>query len=293
MPVAVAALAQCTLFSGVSSQLVQQVADSMRLLSLRRREVLADAAACLPGLGVVLSGALQAVDETADGREVALETVGVNQAFGVAELIAARALPVTWMAATTGTTVGLLPREQAMALLHEPEVALRAAQSLAQRVCDTRSLQKVLTVHPVSARVCAWLSWQRSPEQNGVQVSLRLPSPPPALTADPVQLQQAILNLIVNAVDALRETPPEARSLAIEVSAEPAGGVRFAVHDSGPGVAPDSQARLFDAFFSTKPDGLGMGLAISRSIIENHGGRLWLDRTQPGGACFVFTIPDA
>lgn len=170
MPVAVAALAQCTLFSGVSSQLVQQVADSMRLLSLRRREVLADAAACLPGLGVVLSGALQAVDETADGREVALETVGVNQAFGVAELIAARALPVTWMAATTGTTVGLLPREQAMALLHEPEVALRAAQSLAQRVCDTRSLQKVLTVHPVSARVCAWLSWQRSPEQNGVQV---------------------------------------------------------------------------------------------------------------------------
>lgn len=170
MPVAVAALAQCALFSGVSSQLVQQVADSMRLLPLRRREVLADAAASLPGLGVVLSGALQAVDETADGREVALETVGVNQVFGVAELLAARALPVTWMAASTGTTVGLLHREQAMAVLQQPEVALRAAQSLAQRVCDTRSLQKVLTVHPVSARVCAWLSWQRSPGQDRVQV---------------------------------------------------------------------------------------------------------------------------
>ena len=129
--------------------------------------------------------------------------------------------------------------------------------------------------------------------EHSVQVSLRLPSPPPALTADPVQLQQVILNLIVNAVDALRETPPEARSLAIEVSAEPAGGVRFAVHDSGPGVAPDSQARLFDAFFSTKPDGLGMGLAIARSIVENHGGRLWLDPTARPGACFAFTLPDA
>jgi signal transduction histidine kinase len=69
--------------------------------------------------------------------------------------------------------------------------------------------------------------------------------------------------------------------------------VRFAVHDSGPGVAPDSQARLFDAFFSTKPDGLGMGLAIARSIVENHGGRLWLDPTARPGACFAFTLPDA
>ncbi len=170
MPVAVAALSQCTLFSGISSQLVQQAADSMRLLPLRRREVLADAAASLPGLGVVLSGALQAVDETADGREVALETVGVNEAFGFAELLAARSLPVTWMAAAAGTTVGLLPREPAMALLHQPEVALRAAQSLAQRVCDTRGLQKVLTIHPVSARVCAWLNLQRTPEKGAVQV---------------------------------------------------------------------------------------------------------------------------
>lgn len=128
---------------------------------------------------------------------------------------------------------------------------------------------------------------------NGVQVRVHLPDPPPAFTADAVQLQQVILNLIVNAVDALRETPAGARALAIIVTAEPTGGVRIAVHDSGPGIRPESEAKLFDAFFSTKPDGLGMGLAISRSIIENHGGRLWLDRTQPGGACFVFTIPDA
>jgi PAS domain S-box-containing protein len=128
---------------------------------------------------------------------------------------------------------------------------------------------------------------------NGVRVRVHLPTPPPAFTADAVQLQQVILNLIVNAVDALRDTPADARALAIMVTAEPTGGVRIAVHDSGPGIRPESEAKLFDAFFSTKPDGLGMGLAISRSIIENHGGRLWLDRTQPGGACFVFTIPDA
>ena len=90
--------------------------------------------------------------------------------FRSAELLAARSLPVTWMAAAAGTTVGLLSREPAMALLHQPEVALRAAQSLAQRVCDTRGLQKVLTIHPVSARVCAWLNLQRTPGKGVVQV---------------------------------------------------------------------------------------------------------------------------
>ncbi len=128
---------------------------------------------------------------------------------------------------------------------------------------------------------------------NHVAVRIALPNPPPAFTADPVQLQQVILNLIVNAVDALRDMPEGDRAISIHVAAEPASGVRIAVHDNGPGIRTESEARLFDAFFSTKPDGLGMGLAISRSIIENHGGRLWLDRSAPGGACFVFTIPDA
>lgn len=126
----------------------------------------------------------------------------------------------------------------------------------------------------------------------GVQVSVALPRPQPRLIADPVQLQQVILNLILNAVDAMRDLPGGGRRLRIEVAPEPAGGLGFAVRDSGPGVAADMEARLFEAFYSTKPDGLGMGLAISRSIIENHGGRLWLDRSAGPGACFRFTLPD-
>ncbi|WP_374264475.1 ATP-binding protein [Zoogloea sp.] len=125
--------------------------------------------------------------------------------------------------------------------------------------------------------------------EQGVRVRVCLPAAMPALTADAVQLQQVILNLVVNAVDAVKDLPPARREITLRVADDPAG-VRIAVHDDGPGIAPAHAARLFDAFFSTKPDGLGMGLAISRSIIENHGGRLWLDTTEPG-ACFVFTLP--
>jgi signal transduction histidine kinase len=93
-------------------------------------------------------------------------------------------------------------------------------------------------------------------------------------------------------VCAMREQSERARLLQIDVVADPAGGLRFSVRDNGPGVAAGSDARMFEAFFSTKPDGLGMGLAISRSIVENHGGRLWLARDGGPGACFEFTIPD-
>jgi len=105
-------------------------------------------------------------------------------------------------------------------------------------------------------------------------------------------LQQVILNLIVNAVDAMREQTGRARTLHIAVAADPLGGTVFSVRDSGPGIGADAGARMFEAFYSTKPDGLGMGLAISRSIVENHGGRLWLERDGSPGACFRFTIPD-
>lgn len=107
-----------------------------------------------------------------------------------------------------------------------------------------------------------------------------------------MQLQQVILNLIVNAVDAMREQPGRERTLHIAVAADPLGGTVFSVRDSGPGIGADAGARMFEAFYSTKPDGLGMGLAISRSIVENHGGRLWLERDGSPGACFRFTIPD-
>ena len=124
----------------------------------------------------------------------------------------------------------------------------------------------------------------------GVQVVVRIAPDFPKIFADNVQLQQVILNLIVNAVDAMRERPGT-RLLTLEVKEDAADGAIFSVQDCGVGIPPQAQEKLFDAFFSTKQDGLGMGLAISRTIVENHGGRLWLDTSVESGARFVFNIP--
>jgi PAS domain S-box-containing protein len=109
---------------------------------------------------------------------------------------------------------------------------------------------------------------------------------------DRVQLQQVILNLIVNAIQAMRGIGEGARELVISVEAVPSeGGVRVGVRDTGPGLSPESLSRLFEPFYTTKPEGMGMGLSICRSIIEAHGGRLWAIPCEPHGALFQFTIP--
>ena len=128
-------------------------------------------------------------------------------------------------------------------------------------------------------------------QESGVQVTVLVSPALPNLNADKVQLQQVLLNLLINAVEAMREQPPDQRLLSITVNEQATQGIVFTVCDSGSGIAPEMQPKIFDALFSTKNDGLGMGLAISRSIVENHGG--WL-RLEPGGgtgACFCFNIP--
>ena len=125
----------------------------------------------------------------------------------------------------------------------------------------------------------------------GIQVTVQVSPALPSLSADKVQLQQVLLNLLVNAVDALREQPGGERLLGIAVTEEPTQGMVFSVCDSGPGIAPDLQPQIFNALFSTKDEGLGMGLAISRSIVENHGGWLRLDPGSGPGSCFRFNIP--
>jgi PAS domain S-box-containing protein len=116
------------------------------------------------------------------------------------------------------------------------------------------------------------------------------PALPPVL-ADRVQLQQVLLNLIVNAIDAMKGAPPP-RALTIATRAGE-GGCVVSVSDTGPGLPTDQPDRIFDAFFTTKPDGTGMGLAISRSIVESHGGKLWAEPGSDRGATFHFTIPTA
>jgi signal transduction histidine kinase len=127
--------------------------------------------------------------------------------------------------------------------------------------------------------------------KNGVLVQTELADGLPLIQGDRVQLQQVILNLIINAVEAMSETSECARELLITTGQSELNGVLVAVKDSGPGVAPATLERLFESFYTTKSTGLGLGLSICRSIIEAHGGRLWASANVPRGAIFQFTVP--
>jgi C4-dicarboxylate-specific signal transduction histidine kinase len=113
----------------------------------------------------------------------------------------------------------------------------------------------------------------------------------PLIEGDRVQLQQVVLNLIVNAVQAMGAVEAGPRELSITTDRAEPSGVLVAVKDSGPGLAPANLEQLFAPFYTTKADGLGMGLSICRSIIEAHGGRLWVTANLPRGAIFSFTVP--
>src|ERR1700722_4233879 len=127
---------------------------------------------------------------------------------------------------------------------------------------------------------------------NSVSVRTPFAGGLPRVQGDRVQLQQVMLNLIVNGIQAVSGIGEGARELQISIDAVPSeGGVRVGVRAPGPGLSPESLSRLFEPFYTTKPEGMGMGLFICRSIIEAHGGRLWAIPCEPLGALFQFTIP--
>jgi len=108
---------------------------------------------------------------------------------------------------------------------------------------------------------------------------------------DKVQLQQVLLNLIMNGIQAMAAVTDRRRELTVSVALAEPDCLQVAIEDTGPGLNPAVAKRIFEPFFTTKPDGLGMGLAISRSIVEAHGGRLWLSPRAPHGADVRFTVP--
>jgi C4-dicarboxylate-specific signal transduction histidine kinase len=127
--------------------------------------------------------------------------------------------------------------------------------------------------------------------KNGVSLRTRLAAGLPLVQGDKVQLQQVILNLIVNAVEAMSGVSEGSRELLIGTGRDASSGLVVAVQDSGPGLNPESFDRLFDPFYTTKPGGMGMGLSICRSIVEAHGGRVWASRTSGPGVTVQFTLP--
>ena len=128
--------------------------------------------------------------------------------------------------------------------------------------------------------------------QRAVVVSTRLAPSLPEVQGDRVQLQQVLLNLIVNACDAMVENPPASRTLVITTLAR-SGAVRISISDTGTGITTEPIDAVFQPFVTSKRHGLGLGLAICRSIVDGHGGRMWAANNRGGGATFHVLLPDA
>jgi signal transduction histidine kinase len=126
--------------------------------------------------------------------------------------------------------------------------------------------------------------------RKGVLVKLELAEQLPAVLGDRVQLQQVILNLMTNGADAMEHLERDRRELVIRSAADDVGNVRVSVQDRGVGIDARNSECLFDSFFTTKPGGMGMGLAICKSITESHGGRIWASRNAEEGSTFQFTL---
>ena len=146
-----------------------------------------------------------------------------------------------------------------------------------------------LDINSTILEVAALTSGEMS--KNGISVQTQFSEHLPAVHGDRVQIQQVLLNLVVNAAEAMSGTREALKELLIITEKAGSDGVRVAVHDSGPGLTIENAERVFDAFYTTKTSGLGMGLSICRSIVEAHQGQLWATANTPRGVVFQFTLP--
>jgi signal transduction histidine kinase len=128
-------------------------------------------------------------------------------------------------------------------------------------------------------------------QRNRISLQTELSNDVPLVLGDRIQLQQVILNLIMNAIEAMSGVSQAHQELSVASMKDGSNGVLVAVRDSGPGLDSTVLDRLFDAFYTSKSDGMGMGLAISRTIVEAHGGQLWATPNVPRGAIFQFRLP--
>lgn len=160
----------------------------------------------------------------------------------------------------------------------------RVREYTQSRQPKTEALDLVALVH----QSLGLLDWDL--QREAVRLDLRLPDAAVAVQGDAVMLQQVLINLLRNALDALRLDRPADPLIDIELRVE-GGRAELRVGDNGPGITPQTEARLFVPFSSTKPNGMGLGLSICRSLIEMHQGRLWFTRREAGGCCFHFALP--
>jgi signal transduction histidine kinase len=135
---------------------------------------------------------------------------------------------------------------------------------------------------------------ERAIAEQRIAVRIEIPNDLPPASGDRVQLEQVLLNLIINSIEAMSGVDTSRRILTIRAHPAALNGrpaVQITVHDLGCGFSAEQAGRLFESFYTTKPNGLGMGLSICRSIVEAHGGRLWAQANEDSGATFLFSLP--
>lgn len=188
----------------------------------------------------------------------------------------------------------------------DPANLEKAASSIDSIVSDANRASEIIKrVQALSMRAEPKRSWieinvvirevlgllQSRFRESRVSVYTNLSSDLPMIFGDRIQLQQVALNLLVNAIDAMGTLQSSVREIRINSAKSSASGVMITIEDTGGGIDPGFVRHLFDAFHSTKSDGMGIGLSICRSIIESHGGNIWAEPTNPRGATFCFTLP--
>jgi hypothetical protein len=211
--------------------------------------------------------------------------------------------PLTAVVNNANASISLLPKDTPD--LEEVREALADIIDDANRASDViariRQLAKrapveksLLDMRDVVQDVLALARFELAARK--VTINTDLSQDLPSISGDRVQLQQVLLNLVINGMDAMNQVEESKRVLTVCGRREKNDGTfeaRLSVSDSGVGFKPEEMDRLFEAFYTTKPQGMGMGLAISHSIIEAHGGRLWAELNQGPGATFLFSLPIA
>ena len=211
----------------------------------------------------------------------------VNQPL--AAIVADANASLNWLAAAEPELERV--RETLAAIATDGHRAADVIQHIRQLATKTEPRKARLDVNDVVRDVAALVRAEVARYE--IALTLDLAPALPAVVGDRVQLQQVVLNLVMNAIEAMASVTARPRKLVIQSERDDEDMVRVAVHDTGVGIAGSDVDRVFGAFFTTKPGGMGMGLSISRSIIEAHGGRLWAAPNEPHGAIFQFALPVA
>ena len=240
----------------------------------------------------------------ADLRDAHAELAHVNRVMTMGELAASIAhevnQPLAAIVASGDSCTAWLANdppnlEKARAATGRIVQAAAQASDIVRRIRalfrKTTSITTPLEINEVIAETVSLVGGEV--QRKGVSLNTELAANLPAVLGDRIQLQQVILNLAINGTEAMTGFEDQPRRLVIQSKLAEPGEILVSVADTGPGIDPQHAARLFAPFFTTKPEGIGMGLSISRSIIEAHGGRLWAAANQPRGAVFHFVLPAA